>query len=76
MLNTGQKLIEWARKGDSGVRSFSSLMLANLSEMLLPYYRTMLQRAKNFADRFAFFLQNCALSRLCSGRPNVSLQCN
>ena len=76
MLNTGQKLIKWAREGDAGLRSFSSSVLASSSELLLPYYGLTLRRAKNLAHGFAFFSKNCVLRRMCSGKRSEAPRCD
>ena len=61
MLHTGSKLLEWAREGDAGVKSFSQSILAQSRELLLPYCGVMVRRAKEAINGFYFTATECTI---------------
>ena len=56
MLNTGQRLLQWWKEGDTGVASFKSSFMSTSMELLLPYYGMSVTRAE---EGFAFHHSQC-----------------
>ena len=56
MLNTGQRLLEWARDRDVGVSSFKRLALANTTNLLLPCWGMTVRKA---AEDFSVHRSDC-----------------
>ena len=59
LLNTGCQLLQWARQPDAGMRSFASSILAQSSQICLPYYGLTIERATATQDGFVFRYTDC-----------------
>ena len=65
LLNTGCQLLEWARQPDAGVRSFALSILAQSSQICLPYHGLTIERAT--ATRYGFFFRRTNCGGDCRG---------
>ncbi|KAL7542027.1 hypothetical protein ACHAWF_011062 [Thalassiosira exigua] len=71
LLNTGRKLMQWAKEGDAGLKSFSDSLLAKTNEMVLPLNGMIMRRAKDATNGFAFYSPKCLLQKLSSKRSEA-----
>ena len=64
MLDTAQKLISWSCEANAGIKSFTSSILVDSNNLILPFYGMVVRRVKVATEGYRISSVGCALQKV------------